>query len=174
MPDRNEDEISEALSSIKADNNHFAHSVLTEAIAGMRARLAEMESGLESIGIRWMDDDEAGEGCASWVTVTEPRGDGPEYSLATALHRMMNASFNDGAAHRLEVEAGSKRWEYFRQFLSVESDLQDGGEYLYFTDNNIEAVFAKGFEHTVEELVDQAIASGHSFDKHVDVPKGSA
>lgn len=56
----------------------------------------EMLAALDTIGVRWMPDAEAGEGCASWITVTEPHGEEPADSLADALATMLRAAENDG------------------------------------------------------------------------------
>jgi hypothetical protein len=59
-------------------------------------RETEMLAALDSIGVRWMPDAEAGEGYASWITVTEPHGEEPADSLADALATMLRASEHDG------------------------------------------------------------------------------
>jgi hypothetical protein len=63
---------------------------------------AEMIAALERIGIRWMPDSEAGKGCASWTTVTEPHGEESADSLADALDRMQRAAEYDGGQAMLD------------------------------------------------------------------------
>ncbi len=55
-----------------------------------------VHEALASIGIHWMPESEAGEGYASWTTVTEPNGEEPADTLADALKTMLSAAEHDG------------------------------------------------------------------------------
>ena len=69
--------------------------------ADARPARFEMYEALRSIGVIWMANAEAGDGCASWVTITEPHGEEPAESLDAALQTILRATENDALRARL-------------------------------------------------------------------------
>lgn len=55
------------------------------------------------------------------------------------------------------LELDAERWRHFRRLLSVEDDIECGGQYLNIDDDSGSAIFAEGWGNTVESLVDAAI-----------------
>lgn len=59
-----------------------------------------------------------------------------------------------------EMRQNAERWQWFRQFLSVEDDTVERGQFLFMNDDRIpDVTLLAGFEHTVEELADARIAA---------------
>jgi hypothetical protein len=77
-------------------------------------------------------------------------------SIAAATPSSTTGSEEEGARDRQDAA----RWRFFRQFLAVEQDADEGVEFLFMLDDKMQSVSAPLiWGHTVESLVDLALAA---------------
>lgn len=80
-------------------------------------------------------------------------------ALVDTAHRIARERERLGA-----LEADAARWRWIRQALEVDGDFTDGGhgshaQWLYVDEEKLLPATREGWSHTVESLVDAAIAS---------------
>lgn len=159
-----------AFDSLRDEHTNASEIAHRDMIADALERLEVLEEALEEIA----EDHDAGrhdglpEPCpaldadtmfaiARRALATPHQWDRPEVRMTELTVRDLR--------ERLEaLEADAARWRWIRQALEVDGDFTDGGhgshaQWLYVDEEKLLPATREGWSHTVESLVDAAIAS---------------